>query len=72
MIVPVRLNEDELVMLDMIRCSEDRGNLNRSEMLRLLIHREHLRRTAGRSKIPTRVVSSDFRVGRPRKRREPE
>lgn len=64
-VVMVRLNPEELRMLDTICKSKDRGDFNRSELLRLLIHREHARRTTGRSKVSDSDVLSDTRVGRP-------
>lgn len=69
-IVSVRLNDPELQMLDKIVASDTRGRLTRSEMIRLLIHREYNRRTAGTSKTEPALYQSDFRSGRPRKDKE--
>ncbi len=63
--VPVRLSESELAMLDACLRSEESGKLNRSELIRLLIHREHARRTTGKSATPIARVSTDNRRGRP-------
>jgi hypothetical protein len=65
-IIRVRLKPHELEMLSQILSSEERGKMNQSEMIRLLIHREFLRRTTGKSKVLGNAVSSDMRVGRPR------
>lgn len=65
--IKVRLNAEEIAMLDLIRISESRGEYNRSEMLRLLIHREHSRRTTGKSVVAGSDVQSENRVGRPKK-----
>jgi hypothetical protein len=43
-IVPLRLTNIELEMLDAVSKSSVRGDLSRSETLRLLIHREYNRR----------------------------
>lgn len=70
-IIPTRLTDEELTMLDAICRSKDRGDINRSEMLRLLIRREFTRRTEGTSKIRSADYCSEFRNGRPR-RQEPK
>lgn len=62
----VRLQPHETEMLALICESGDRGKLNPSEMIRLLIHREWTRRTTGKSAIQTNAVASDFRTGRPK------
>lgn len=66
-LVTLRLNSDEATMLDAISKSKDRGDMNRSEMLRLLIRREFSRRTQGTSKVAPSEYSSEFRNGRPRR-----
>lgn len=53
-------------MLDAVRKSTRRGDLIRSELLRLLIHGEHRRRQTGRSAVPMRVIDTENRTGRPR------
>lgn len=70
-VITLRLNSDELSMLDAVTRSKDRGDINRSEMLRLLIRREFLRRTEGTSKVQASSYSSEFRNGRPRAQKEP-
>lgn len=65
-IIHVRLTAEEVAALDHCCKSED-GDRNRSELLRLLILREFKRRTTGRSVVEDREVSSEWRVGRPRK-----
>lgn len=65
-LVPVRLNAEEIAMLDACRVSKDHGELNRSEFLRLLIRREGGRRANGRSAVSTGTVMSDARTGRPK------
>lgn len=64
--VQVRFTDQELGMLDQVCSSEDRGKLNRSELIRLLVHREYLRRTTGKSAVELSTISSDFRTGRPK------
>lgn len=64
--VQVRFTDQELGMLDAVCESGERGKLNRSELLRLLVHREFLRRTTGKSAVEVSAISSDFRTGRPK------
>lgn len=65
--IPFRVKDDEAEMLDTICKSESNGTLKRSEMIRLLIHREYKRRTTGKSVVKASEYSSDFRIGKPRK-----
>ena len=65
-LVPVRLNAEEIEMLDKCRSSKELGELNRSEFLRLLIRREGKRRSTGRSVVGGNEVASDMRNGRPK------
>lgn len=71
-IVPARLRDDELMMLDYCRNADGRSNvvatLNRSELIRLLILREYKRRTTQKSVVASKEYSTDFRTGQPRKR----
>lgn len=62
--IPLRLKPEEVEMLDKI-CRSEGGSRNRSELLRLLIHREYGRRTRGRSTVAESAVSSEWRNGRP-------
>lgn len=59
-----RLNSEEYIALRKICKSNDRGDLNPSEMVRLLILREHNRRFKGTSKVTT-GINSELRTGRP-------
>lgn len=65
----VRLNTEELAMLDHVAESKERGDYNRSEIIRLLIRREFNRRTTGSSKVDHSDVATDFRIGRPTTKR---
>lgn len=64
-IVTIRLQPREVEMLDRVRISKDEGERNRSEILRLLLHREYGRRTNGRSVVAGNAIASDMRNGRP-------
>lgn len=64
-IVAVRLGPDELDMLAKVKLSEVRGDLNNSEMVRLLVRREYERRFGG-GQVKAAQYSSAFRVGRPK------
>jgi hypothetical protein len=66
-IIQVRLNDEELAMIDRVRQSNERGELTRSELVRLLLHREFHRRTSGRSVVSTNAISGEMRTGRPKK-----
>ena len=66
-IIGVRLNDDEQRMLLEICPSDRLGDMNPSELIRLLIRREHARRKTGRSAIEGKAVSTDYRTGRPRR-----
>jgi hypothetical protein len=69
--VPIKLNAEEFAMLN--HCCNPRcdagghGKINRSELIRLLIRREYLRRTTGKSVVKNADYSSDWRAGRPKK-----
>ena len=67
-VITVRLTPPEVAMLDRIRLSTN-NNKNRSECVRLLIHREYARRKRGTSVVPDRDIASDWRNGRPRGKR---
>lgn len=69
-IVMVRFQPDELRMLDMVAESKERGDYNRSEIIRLLVRREFNRRTTGTSKVAHQDVATDFRIGRPTPKRK--
>lgn len=43
------------------------GTLNCSEFFRLLLHREFSRRRTGKSVVKDREISSEWRVGHPKK-----
>jgi hypothetical protein len=65
-IVPCRLRAAELAALDDIRTRVNGGEVNRSEMIRLLIIREHVKRTTGeQANVTGGMYYSDFRSGRP-------
>lgn len=63
-IITLRLNQAEQDMLAKV-CHNPNGDLNPSELLRLLLHREFTRRTTGKSVVPERAISSEWRNGRP-------
>jgi hypothetical protein len=69
-IVPIRLKQDELRMLDMI-CRSQTGSLNRSEKIRQLLVREFNRRATGYSSgalsgtTSQTTIMSESRIGRP-------
>lgn len=70
--VAVRLREPEIAALDSVRRNVNGETLNRSEMIRLLIVREHVKRSTGaQANIKTAMVSSDFRTGRPSDTNQP-
>lgn len=64
-LMSVRLSEAESRMLEALLESEKLGKLNPSEWVRMMIHREHQKRTTGRSKLEGTVYKSDVRIGRP-------
>lgn len=63
-VVPVRLRADELKMLKFC-CSSRDGDLNVSELFRMLLHREYSRRKTGTSVVKHNTISSEWRNGRP-------
>lgn len=63
-IVPIRLSEDELAKLDEIVSSPVTGAENRTELFRLLLHREYNRRK-GLPKPKASDLQTAFRTGRP-------
>lgn len=65
-IITVRLNTDEVNMLDFCRLSDIRGDVCRGELFRLLLRREYNRRKALGAPTPS-DYQTDFRQGRPRK-----
>lgn len=60
-IIPVRLRPHEVSMLNKICKSGVRGDLTRSEMIRLLIHREYTRRTQNTSVVAAGAYESESR-----------
>lgn len=65
MIITLRLQADEVAALEKICQSKVRGDLNRSEMLRLLIRREYQRRFGGGGGVGGHEYSTECRQGRP-------
>jgi len=69
--VMTRFTEEEVGMLDRCCNAPLRGTLNRSEMIRYLVHREYERLTTKSKRrggpVPQRYISTDFRRGRPKK-----
>lgn len=65
-IITLRLNADELEILDRCRNSRELGELTRSEFFRMLLHREESRRKKSGPPRPAEY-SGEWRVGRPRK-----
>jgi len=66
-IINVRLTPEESQMLDGLLTSQTLGQLSVSEWVRMLLHREHARRTHGKSATPGRAYRSDVRTGRPKR-----
>jgi len=64
-IITLRLNDVEIEALDAVTRSDLRGNLTRSETIRLLVLREWKRRSTGRSRVSSNEYMSDVRMGRP-------
>jgi hypothetical protein len=64
--VSLRLMAEEVAMLDKLRLSET-GSRNRSEYFRFLMHRDWNRRRHRTSVVQESLVSSDERIGRPRR-----
>jgi len=64
-IVALRLGPDEFEMLSKVKLSEVRGDLNNSEMFRLLLRREFERRFGG-GQVKSAQYSTEFRIGRPK------
>lgn len=60
----VRLTPAEWAMIDRVR-TVDGAELTPSELVRLLLHREHKRRTEGTSRVAAAEYSGEFRTGRP-------
>jgi len=69
-VITVRLRSSEVAKLLRIKDSETRGDLNQSEMIRLLIHREHDRRFERTSQVAPANYQSEHRNGRPREQKE--
>lgn len=67
-IIPVRLNTAEQEMLATCQASDVRGDMNASELFRLLLHREYNRRVKGTSKVSPGAIASESRNGRPKKK----
>lgn len=62
-ILHLRLQPDEWEMLSHVCGGEVKRN--KSEMIRLLLHREYYRRTTGKSVVPDGNIATEFRNGRP-------
>jgi hypothetical protein len=65
-IVRVRLKDQEWEQMQQMCDSAERGKLNASELIRLLLLREWKRRTTGKSAVANNEIASDMRSGRPR------
>jgi hypothetical protein len=65
-IVRVRLKDGEFQQMQQMCNSDERGKLNPSELIRLLLLREWKRRTTGKSAVSNNEIASDMRTGRPR------
>lgn len=66
MIITMRLNEDEIAILDKCRNSAKLGEMSRSEFIRLLLHREDSRRKRSGPPKPSEYLG-EWRSGRPRR-----
>lgn len=63
-VITLRLTDEELKMLDRIKLSSVRGDLSRSELLRLLLHREFRRRPDKPPPSPTPTTPRSDAVDR--------